>query len=146
VSTNSPVDPVIGVGWDVSPHASLFNLLTAVKKNCKVYLISVKVSPGNSWKWYLLRVMLKDANNANNMYNSYIGRAMTASIINHRLPAVPYRSVNAQRWHLSNKPSNCFGLVHAQCMTVSLCTSVLTILYWRVQSAHDGLQSYPPVA
>jgi len=34
----------------LAPHASLFNLLTALKKNCKVYLILVKMSAGNSWQ------------------------------------------------------------------------------------------------
>jgi len=32
MSANSPVDRVIGVGWGLSPHASSFNLLTALKK------------------------------------------------------------------------------------------------------------------
>ena len=42
---NSPIDRVIGVGWDLSPHAFSFNLLTALEKNCKVYLILVEMSP-----------------------------------------------------------------------------------------------------
>jgi len=50
-----------------------------------------------------MRVMLKDANNADNMHNSYTGRVTTASIINYRLNAVLYASVEcAQRWYLSN--------------------------------------------
>ena len=32
MSANSPIDRVIGVGWGLSPHASLFNLLTAQNK------------------------------------------------------------------------------------------------------------------
>jgi len=47
VSANSSTDRVIGIGWGLSPHASSFNLLTASKKNCKVYLILLKMSPGN---------------------------------------------------------------------------------------------------
>ena len=47
---NSPIDRVIGVRWGLSPHAS-FSLLTASKKNCKVYLILVKMSPGNHTCW-----------------------------------------------------------------------------------------------
>jgi len=54
VSANSATDQVIGVGWGLSPHASSFNLLTASKKNCKVYLILISMSPGNYWKSYLL--------------------------------------------------------------------------------------------
>ena len=35
MSANSPIDQVIGVGWDLSPHASSFNLLTALKRTAK---------------------------------------------------------------------------------------------------------------
>jgi len=37
-------------------------------------------------------VMLKDANNANNMHNSYTGPATTASIIDCRVDGVLYGS------------------------------------------------------
>jgi len=43
VSANSPIDQVIGIRWDLSPHASSY----CFEKNCKVYFILVKMSPGN---------------------------------------------------------------------------------------------------
>jgi len=67
--------------------------------------------------------MLKDANNA---HNSYTGRARTTSIINYCLLC---RSVCASLTRTVLTPKQltielCFGLAHAQCMTVSLCTSI----------------------
>jgi len=109
--------------------------------------------------------MLKDANNANSMHNSYTGRATTASIIYYCLPR---RSVCVSLTHIVLTPEQltvklCFGLVHAECMTVSLCTSILRfnahkgslsdadhslhcIRCTDVYNVCDGLQSYPPVA
>ena len=47
MSANSPIDWVISIGWGLSPHASSFNFYLLLWKNCKVYLILVKMSPGN---------------------------------------------------------------------------------------------------
>jgi len=35
VSIDSPIDWVMGIRWGLSPHASSFNLLTALKKTAK---------------------------------------------------------------------------------------------------------------
>ena len=51
MSANPPIDhQVMGIRWGLSPHASSFNLLTALKKLQTVYLILVNMSTGNSWK------------------------------------------------------------------------------------------------
>jgi len=81
------------------------------------------------------RVMLKDANYAsnannttNNTHNSYTGRAMTAFIINYH---VARHSVCVSLMRTMFTPQQltiklCLGLVHAQCITVTLCTSILS--------------------
>ena len=74
--------------------------------------------------------MLKDANNANNIHNSYTGRATTASITNYRLS---HHSVCVILTRTMLTPEQlivelCFSLVIAQCTTVSLCTSIVGFL------------------
>jgi len=69
-----------------------------------------------------------DANNAINMHNSYTGPAMTPLIINYHLPRLSV-CVSLMRTTLTPEQLTiklCFGLVNAQCMRVSLCTSVLS--------------------
>jgi len=54
----------------------------------------------------------------------------------------------------NNFPSNCFGLLHVQCMTVSLCNAhngslsdvvhVVCVALMCTMCARDGLRSYPP--
>jgi len=58
--------------------------------------------------------------NANNMHNSCTGRATTAWIINYRLPRCSV-CISLMCTKLTPKQLTielCFGLVHAQCMTV----------------------------
>jgi len=57
--------------------------------------------------------MPKDANDANNMHNSYTGRVTTASIINHRLPRCSV-CISLMRTTLTPEQLTsklCFGLV-----------------------------------
>jgi len=55
MSANSPIDWVIGIRRGLSPHTFSTNLLTASKKNCKVYLILVK-----KISWKLLKITPAD--------------------------------------------------------------------------------------
>jgi len=119
-------------------------------------------------------VMLKDANdanNGNNMHNSYSGWATTASIINYHLlchsvcvslmrtmltPEQYCRIMfgfntcsvhDSKSVHLHTVLTAHNGSLsdtHHVLLPLALCT--LYALHWRIQRAHDGLWSNPPVS